>query len=562
MTITPQNKKFPSKKHGNKNLLHMFFSVFLIFLCFFSSHALAKKAPVYAAIVIDANTGSVLHQESADVTTYPASLTKMMTLLMTFDALNRGQIRLNEQIPISNHAASMVPSKIGLPPGAKIKVEDAIYALVTKSANDISVALAERLGGSESNFALMMTNKAKKLGMTKTRFKNASGLHNPGQVTTARDMARLSLVLIHDYKLYYRYFSTKNFHYKGKSYHNHNRLLGVYPGMDGLKTGYIVPSGFNLAASAVRGNKRIVGVVMGGKTAQSRNKQMVKILDRAFAQMGAPILVANDNNRKPDSYAAKSIPVPAQKPIYISQTKDIYIPDEAIEKQEQQLAAAPTLAASPENTAETGKSSPSYLPLDGINAPPPSSSPPPDTTEINTSPAALEGRWAMLSDTSSGSLVNRMTNNGESNEAVQERIKTGLIAVAAITNTPILSPPKALESQNTPVLEAGSSIASASVQPAPELHPVAKTYLESGEDSDWSIQIGAYSTRDRTNKALGAGIAQLPQSLRYANAMISPLKTENGWVYRARLTGYTKQAANQACSILPECLVLSPNAKH
>lgn len=552
MTTVQKITKTSMKKRCKKTLLHMFFSFFLIFLCFFSSHALARKAPVYAAIVIDVSSGSILHQENANASTYPASLTKMMTLLMTFDALNRGQIRLNEKIPISSHAASMVPSKIGLPPGSTIKVEDAILALVTKSANDIAVALAERLGGSESNFALMMTNKAKKLGMTKTRFKNASGLHNPGQITTAHDMARLSLTLINDYRLYYRYFSTKNFHFRGKSYHNHNRLLGVYPGMDGLKTGYIVPSGFNLAASAVREKKRIVGVVMGGRTAQSRNKQMVKILDRAFAQLGSSTYVANNNARpieQEEQHAANSVPIPGQKPIYISQTKDVYTSEKT--------AVDDVI----ESLASTDPASSSYLPAQGIHTDAPSAPPASDAQAGESAPLTAGERWAMLSDETPDSLTNRMIGNGENSESAHNRIETGLVAISVIKKSP--RPPQQQLPEKMEI--------SASGTPVPE-HPQAiekqtqdkikPAYISSGEDSGWTIQIGAYSTRDRTNKALGKGISQLPQSLRYANAMISPLKTENGWVYRARLTGYSKQAANQACSILPDCLVLSPNAKH
>ena len=170
---------------------------------------------------------------------------------------------LKERVYISKHAASMVPSKLDLPAGSSIKVRDAIYALVTKSANDVAVALAEHIAGSERNFAKKMTRRAKQLGMHSTRFVNASGLHDPRQISTARDMAKLARTVIVNYPSYYRYFSRASFSYRGKTYKNHNKLLGSYAGMDGMKTGYIKASGFNLISSAVRGNRRLIGVVFG-----------------------------------------------------------------------------------------------------------------------------------------------------------------------------------------------------------------------------------------------------------------------------------------------------------
>lgn len=213
---------------------------------------------------MDASTGKILSQSNADKMLHPASLTKVMTLLMLFDAIDSGKIKLNDRIYMSRTAASMVPSKLNIPAGSYILVKDAIYALVTKSANDVAVAIAEKLGKTESRFAMMMTKKARQMGMNRTRFMNASGLHHPKQVTTARDMAKMGRYLIAIQPRYYRYFATQSFKYRGKSYRNHNRLLGQYNGMDGIKTGYIQASGFNLLASAKRRDKRLIGVVFGG----------------------------------------------------------------------------------------------------------------------------------------------------------------------------------------------------------------------------------------------------------------------------------------------------------
>lgn len=267
-------------------------------ICFsFSTSAFAKPNPKYASIVMDADTGMVLYSRRADAERHPASLTKMMTLLMTFDALKDGRIRLRDRVRISRHAASMVPSKLDLPVGSSIRVKDAIEALVTKSANDVAVALAERLGGTENRFALQMTRRAKQIGMTHTRFKNASGLHHRYQVTTARDMAKLGRYLINNYPEYYGYFSHKNFTYQGKTYKNHNKMLSTYDGMDGIKTGYINASGFNLVASARRGNNRVIGVVFGGRTSRSRNAHMKKLLDQGFGRIQKVQLVSQDAPR-------------------------------------------------------------------------------------------------------------------------------------------------------------------------------------------------------------------------------------------------------------------------
>ncbi len=241
--------------------------------------ALAAK---YAAIVVDARTGEVLHEENADTLTYPASLTKMMTLYLTFDALDEGRLRLDQALPVSAWAEAQSPTKLGLRAGKTLRVEQAILGLVTKSANDASVVLAEALGGSEAKFAEMMTRKARELGMRNTVFRNSNGLPNMQQVTTARDFSILSRAMLSDHSRYYPYFSRRAFVYGGRSLNNHNRLMSRYEGMDGIKTGYTVASGFNLAASAVRDGRRLVAVVLGGKSAASRDARMEAILDKAF----------------------------------------------------------------------------------------------------------------------------------------------------------------------------------------------------------------------------------------------------------------------------------------
>ena len=248
--------------------------------------------PVHAYVLMDAQSGRVLDSENADTLTYPASLTKMMTLLLTFEALERGTLRLDQELPVSRHATNQKPSRLNLAVGSTIRVEDAILALTVKSANDVAVVLAEALGGSEEQFAEMMTAKAQALGMTSTTFRNASGLPHKEQRTTARDMARLSRAIVSRPAREYAYFSRTRFDWNGTVVPGHNRLLGRVEGYDGIKTGFINLSGFNLAGSASRNGQRLVAVVLGGTTAAARDREVAELLEQGFGSAPAKQTVA------------------------------------------------------------------------------------------------------------------------------------------------------------------------------------------------------------------------------------------------------------------------------
>ncbi|MCW4114637.1 SPOR domain-containing protein [Aurantimonas sp. MSK8Z-1] len=258
-------------------------STILLTASLLTAHA-ATAAERYADFIIDANTGKVLHSENADDARYPASLTKMMTLYLTFEALEGGRISMDTPMPVSRYAAARPPSKLGLKPGSTLKVEEAIYSLVTRSANDAAVVLAEYLGGSEDRFAELMTAKARQLGMTRTVFKNANGLPNPGQHVTARDMATLGIALREHFPKQYSVFKTRSYNFRGQVIGNHNRMLGRIDGVDGIKTGFINASGFNLVTSVAADGKKVVGVVMGGRTAAARDNQMAKLLRQYLPQ--------------------------------------------------------------------------------------------------------------------------------------------------------------------------------------------------------------------------------------------------------------------------------------
>jgi len=283
-------------------------------LSFFSFEAIgAKKArprgnPKYASIVMDSHSGDIIHAAHADELRYPASLTKMMTLYMVFEALETGELKINQRLRVSKRASKQIPTKLYLKPGSTITVREAILALVTQSANDVATVVAEALGGSEWIFAQQMTQKAGKLGMSKTVFGNASGVPKNQKQTTARDMAILARALYYHYPKYYRYFSTKSFRFRGRHYNNHNRLLGKVPGIDGIKTGFTNAAGRNLVASCVRNGRRIFAVVMGGRSNDTRDQHMIDLLNRAYAQ--AP------QYKRPT-------PIPYQRP---AQAQDIPFP--------------------------------------------------------------------------------------------------------------------------------------------------------------------------------------------------------------------------------------------
>jgi D-alanyl-D-alanine carboxypeptidase (penicillin-binding protein 5/6) len=238
--------------------------------------------PKYAAILINSDTGEVLYARQADATRYPASITKVMTLYIAFDELRRGNIRESDQIRISSKAAAQPPSKLGLKPGSTITVREAMGVIATRSANDIAVALAEFIDGSEAAFAARMTREARRLGMSRTTFLNATGLPNPGHVTTARDIATLSRAVIRDFPKRYPLFSQVTFDYEGQQIGNHNQLLKTLPGVDGIKTGYTNAAGFTLAASAAHDGVRLIAVVLGGPNRIGRDNNVTELLDTGF----------------------------------------------------------------------------------------------------------------------------------------------------------------------------------------------------------------------------------------------------------------------------------------
>lgn len=305
---------------------------FFIVILFASISLLAAGDPAqansrYSGIVIDAKTGKTLYSYKADTKRYPASLTKMMTMYMMFEALETGKISKKTRIRMSKYAASKPPSKLGIRPGRSIAAEHAILALATKSANDVAAAVAEHLGGSEANFGRMMTRKARELGMKSTTFRNASGLTAKGQLTTARDMARLGVALREHFPQYYHYFSTRSFKYGKANYRNHNRLLGRVKGVDGIKTGYTRASGYNLVSSVEARGRSIVAVVLGGRSGKSRNAQMQKLissyLSKASRSKKRQLIASRKGNTSFQTASAQSVSLPKRGPVPVFRRSNI-----------------------------------------------------------------------------------------------------------------------------------------------------------------------------------------------------------------------------------------------
>ncbi len=299
--------------------------------------------PAFASIIVDANTGATLTATNPDALRHPASLTKIMTLYLLFERLEAGKLSLDSEMEVSEHASSQAPTKLGLRPGQTLRVEDAIKGLVTRSANDAAVVIAETVGGSETDFARLMTRKARALGMSRTVYRNASGLPNDDQVTTARDQSILGRAIQDRFPRYYRYFQTSVFTYRGNAIRNHNRLLGSVEGVDGIKTGYTRASGFNLVTSMHRGNRFLVGVVLGGRSGSSRDAIMRNLLAENLDKGATRRTVAAITERSPSQTeidVADETPTPKPTPVAVQNQGAIQVASAAPEPVETESRVA------------------------------------------------------------------------------------------------------------------------------------------------------------------------------------------------------------------------------
>src|SRR5712672_736406 len=472
-----------------------------------ASHSTSRDnySPPYSAIVVDANSGKTLHEASADGLRHPASLTKIMTLYLLFERLESGKMKLNSSMPVSERASVQAPTKLGLRPGQNLEVEDAIRGLVTKSANDAAVVVAEAIAGTEDDFAALMTSKARALGMNRTTYRNASGLPNDEQVTTARDQALLGRAIQERFPRYYRYFSTPSFTYRGVAMRNHNRLLGRVEGVDGIKTGYTRASGFNLVTSVKRDNRHIVAVVLGGSSASSRDARMRDLIASyvadasnrrtatQVAEAAAPVQGGFMVASKPQVAAGSSEPL---KPIAVKTIKVKLAGVEAAA-----LAPSAPMIAVPE---ETGSTASAPAPKAAATQPVPSAPPP-----------AAAQPWPTPS---------------------KEPIK------AAAWPAPAPEPAPATKTQAVAKTEPAPAVKTAKAEPA----PARKAQTHSG----WIIQIGAFETAGEAKQRLDAAQSKAKSVLAGADAFTEPVTKGEKTFYRARFAGLEKSQAEATCKQL------------
>jgi len=499
--------------------------------------ALVDGSASYADLVIDAETGQILHATNPDSLRHPASLTKMMTLYLTFQAIENGRLSLNQYLPISANAAEQSPSKLGLRPGQRIRVEDAILGVVTESANDAAVVLGEALGGSESAFAVLMTKQAHALGMLHTHYENPSGLPNPDQVTTARDQAVLGHSLIVHFPQFYPYFSHDSFTYAGIYHHNHNHLMDRYDGMDGIKTGYIRASGFNLVASAKRGNTRLIGVIFGGHSAVARDNQMAQLLDEGFAASAA--LNSNGHNQ---IMSLKSMPPVAVNQPFANQQQiaqgdgESNASNEGDEDVTLPAKTAPVVAAVP--------APPSAQPAPQRQA---VAAPPPPAPKPTVAPPAVAAVVTPPQKPVPPKVAAVAT--AQSAQPQPQPVKVASIAP--------LSPPQ-LATQKA---AQAAPPAPSPVTPAPPVHQnaIAQLAMNGGV---WGIQVGAFNDPAAGRQTLNSLIKSMPQLLGASDPQVQKVSIGNNVVYRARLMQIDQHTAQTVCSYLLQhgqaCLTLGP----
>jgi D-alanyl-D-alanine carboxypeptidase len=492
--------------------------------------ASSSYGPKGASIIVDANTGETLHESNPDALRHPASLTKIMTLYLLFERLEAGKIRLNSQMNVSAEAASQAPTKLGLRPGQTLDVEDAIKGLVTKSANDASVVIAENLAGSEDEFARQMTRKARALGMSKTIYRNASGLPNDEQVTTARDQALLGLAIQERFPRYYRYFSTSSFTYNGRAMRNHNRLLGRVHGVDGIKTGYTRASGFNLVTSTRRGDRHIIGVVLGGSSGGARDARMRDLIEGHVMEASVRqtrTRIVEQQQDAPAPVQAQSFFAP-QPPAQLASASSIAMP-----------APSKPRVAPPSIPAEAA-----------VAGPRPGTTDPIKPVMVKTVAVRLTAPKTVAAPTPAPAPI----------AAKHAPIQTAALGPAPVSRTVPAPQPAApaVEAKGPPpgarpgilgvlpvAMAAAGDAISTSAKAADA--PPART---SATRSGWAIQIGAYEAETEAKQKLSAAKSKATGILGKADPYTERTTKGEKTYYRARFAGFDRDQAEAACKQL------------
>ena len=490
-----------------------------------TAKAPSSYSPGYAAIVVDANTGSILHSASADAIRHPASLTKIMTLYMLFERLESGKLSLDSQLRVSEHAADQSPTKLGLREGSTISVEDAIKGLVTRSANDAAVVVAENLAGSEEEFARQMTRKARALGMSNTTYRNASGLPVSAQVTTARDQATLGRAIQERFPRYYRYFSTRTFTFRGQRIGNHNRLLGKVEGVDGIKTGYIRASGFNLVTSVKRDGRHVVAVVLGGTSAGARDSRMRQLLAQHVGS-------ASTRRTAPMIAEAPVRDTPAPRTAARQDTRQ---DTPGVDRYEMASVSNIPLGFAPQAAPSAGSAEPIRpVAVRTVSVKPPAKKGP------KAPPAALQ--------------------HEPEAPATTARIETPPPAPARAGFLGVLPTRTAAVHEPAPAPVRAEPVRDVAPQretpPQREAAPSSRPQTRSG----WTIQVGAYPAESEAHQRLAHVKSKASRLLASASPFTESVQRGETTLYRARFAGLEREQAEAACKFLKrndvDCLAM------
>ncbi|WP_454917553.1 serine hydrolase [Xanthobacter sediminis] len=526
-----------------------------------------------SAIVVDANSGRVLYEDDADALRHPASVTKVMTLYLLFEQIEAGRLKLDSDLPVSAKAASQSPSKLGVRPGSTIEVEDAIKAIVTRSANDVAVVIAEAIGGTESNFAEMMTDKARALGMSRTTFRNASGLPNPNQLTTARDLSTLGRAIQDRFPKEYRYFATRTFYYRGEAIGNHNRLVGSVEGVDGIKTGYTQASGFNLLTSLKRDDRFLVAVVLGGRSAGSRDARMRSLLSDNLPRAYAGIRTAPKVGEGGGAFAAaKPLPQPVER-------EAVPVHDVAPLPKPQVAMLTPEPATTASIPSSTGVKKGSAEPIRPVAV---------KTVSIQR-PVAASAAAPTVSAAASATAAARGFNNPAGVLGYMDPATATPVAEAAASATPgrarqpaapkpeavAAAPaekdaarynppprPATLAERAATVAALEAPVPARAPQPAPEkpvrtasIAPVAvpekpEKAAPAAARGGWAIQIGAFGAESEARAKLDVAQTKARSVLGAADPYTEKTMRGSTALYRARFAGLDEKGAKEACRLL------------
>ena len=532
-------------------------------------------SPAFASIMVDGNSGATLESKDADGLRHPASLTKIMTLYLLFERLESGKMKLDTEMDVSEHASDQAPTKLGLHPGQSIRVEDAIKGLVTRSANDAAVVIAEAIAGDEDDFAKAMTRKARALGMTRTVYRNASGLPDDDQVTTARDQATLGRAIQDRFPRYYHYFSTTVFNYHGHSIQNHNHLIGSVEGVDGIKTGYTRASGFNLVTSMRRGNRHLVGVVLGGRSGSSRDAIMRNLLaenlDKASTKRTVAAIaehspsdanadVAEDQARsRPTQVASAAPPEPAEAPAARSMPAA-----SAPAARGSVLAAATAAMPVPQPKPEPAPLTSGVIETQAMAAIPGSSEP---MKPVRVKTVMVKAGQIKLASAAASQAAPPVTNAIA--PARPEVAETSNSAVSNAETARTDMPPQppghgtghgllgVLPASGVPSATQVPSQALALAEPAPQLPPEPPANQQNGAikpavvHTGWIIQVGALDSEDEARQRLDAARDQARGMLGKADPFTEPVVAKGDKkLFRARFAGLDRDQAEAVCRTL------------